>query len=208
MVHFVPRGHVLRRRKGQLQLVERSTHRIRERYPSVSAEVAVPGIHSGWITYASWLNQTGSYIAKLTTQWIVPPPPQTAGDQTVFLFNGLQDTSRKDLLQPVLQWGKSHAGGGRYWAVGSWFIDFHGHASYSRLTPVETGDILTGVLAITGFNGATYGYESSFLGYPDSTMSIQGIDELTFAVQVLEAYKIAGTSPTQTRHLPLCRPSP
>jgi hypothetical protein len=152
----------------------------------------VPGTGSGWITYASWLNKTGSYIAELTTQLVVPPTPPTVGDQTIFLFSGLQDVARKDLLQPVLQWGKSRAGGGQYWALGSWFIDVNGHASYSKLTAVETGDILTGVVTITGFNGSTYSYRSGFLGYPDSTMNIQGIDELTFAVQVLEAYRVAG----------------
>lgn len=190
MVHFVPRGHLLRRRQGRMQLVERSTRRIRERFAAVPPQMPVPGTGSGWVTYASWLNSTGSYIAELTTQWTVPPPPSVSGSQTVFLFNGLQDAAQNDLLQPVLQWGASQAGGGPYWAVSSWFIDLHGHASYSQLTPVNPGDILTGVMTVTGFNGSTYSYQSSFEGFPDSSLTVQGVDELTLAVQVLEAYQI------------------
>jgi hypothetical protein len=193
LVHAVPSGHTLRRRKGRLQLVERSTRRIRQRYHELPPDAPIPGIGSGWITYA-WWRSPGGAISSLTAQWIVPPAPATQAGQTIFLFNALEDDQNNDLLQPVLQWGASHAGGGDYWAIANWFINQTGDAFFSPLRSVMPGDVLTGVMTMTAFNGTTYGYTSSFLGHTDIDLTVSGINALTWAAQTLEAYQIGGAS--------------
>ena len=70
-----------------------------------------PDLGSGWITYASWTNDTGTPVSRFATTWVVPPAPATRSGQTIFLFNGIQNSTM--IYQPVLQWGSSAAGGGR-----------------------------------------------------------------------------------------------
>jgi hypothetical protein len=64
-----------------------------------------PALGSGWITYASWTNNTGAPISLFSTSWIVPPAPATQSGQTIFLFSGIQNSGF--IYQPVLQWGSS-----------------------------------------------------------------------------------------------------
>jgi hypothetical protein len=65
------------------------------------------------------INRTGHPVTRFTTTWTVPAAPSTHSDQTVFLFNGIQNSTM--IYQPVLQWGPSGAGGGNFWAV-TWKI--------------------------------------------------------------------------------------
>ena len=117
--------------------------------PAAAGAGPVPNLGSGWITYASWTRPAGQHVALFKTAWTVPPPPATQSGQTVFLFNGIQNSSM--IYQPVLQWGPSAAGGGNYWAVASWYADGQtGHSFYSSLVRVNPGDVLVGVMAITG----------------------------------------------------------
>jgi hypothetical protein len=154
----------------------------------------VPDIGSGWVTYAWWLNDSGSPISQLSTQWTVPPPPTTQSSQTVFLFNALEDARKNDLVQAVLQWGISHAGGGSYWAIGNWYIDTTGHVSFSQLVQVQPGDVLTGTISMTKQNNNAFSYVSSFLGYPEIDMLADGVSELVWAAHTLEAYQIGNCS--------------
>jgi hypothetical protein len=190
LTHFVPEGHRVRRRKGQLQLVHRRTQRIVSRYPSVPDDEPIPDIGTGWVTYAWWFNNSGSPISQLSTQWIVPQPPTTQSNQTIFLFNALEDAQNNDLLQAVLQWGISHAGGGPYWAIGNWYIDTTGHACFSKLVQVQPGEVLTGVISMAQQNNDAFSYVSSFLGYSDLDMRVDSVSELVWASETLEAYQI------------------
>ena len=194
LIHAVPEGHHVRRRKGQVQLVHRTTRRIVSRYKWVSDEEPIPDIGSGWVTYVWWLNNSGSPISQLSTEWIVPPPPTMQSSQTVFLFNALEDAQNNDLVQPVLQWGISHAGGGPYWAISNWYVDTTGHVSFSRLVQVQPGNILTGIISMNKQNGSVFSYVSSFLGYPELDMHVDGVTELIWASQTLEAYQIGDCS--------------
>jgi hypothetical protein len=82
-----------------------------------------PVLGGGWTIYAYWNNGTGTTISVFKTTWKVPPDPQTTGKQTIFLFNGIQNYgSNFGILQPVLQWGPSAAGGGQYWSAASWYV--------------------------------------------------------------------------------------
>lgn len=190
--HHVPAGHHLRRRGDKVQIVHRQSRRIISRVSVAALEEPIPDIGTGWITYAWWLNDSGSPISQLSTKWSVPPAPEVQVGQTVFLFNALEDAQNDTLVQPVLQWGISHAGGGPYWAIGNWYIDAAGHAYFSDLVQVQPGDLLTGVISLTDQNNNAFSYRSSFQGHPQINLDISGISELVWASQTLEAYRVAG----------------
>jgi hypothetical protein len=152
-----------------------------------------PAFGSGWITYASWTNNTGSPVSLFSTNWVVPPAPATQSGQTVFLFNGIQNSAF--IYQPVLQWGSSAAGGGNYWAVASWYADGQGgQAFHSQLTQVNPGDVLIGVMTLTGHSASGFSYNCVFQGIANSALPIQNIPELTWLVQTLECYGITKCS--------------
>ncbi len=151
-----------------------------------------PAFGTGWITYASWTNSTGSPVSSFSTQWIVPPPPIAEDGQVIFLFNGIQNSTM--IYQPVLQWGVSAAGGGNYWAVACWYADGQGgQVFYSDLVRVNTDDLLTGIMTLTGQSGSNFSYDCSFQGIATS-LPIQNIPELTWCVETLEAYGITGAT--------------
>lgn len=82
---------------------------------------SAPGFASGWITYASWLN-TGAAIGSFKTSWTVPPAPATWNNQLIYLFNSIEPSNGDAIMQPVLQYGLSQAGGGQSWGVASWYL--------------------------------------------------------------------------------------
>lgn len=209
-VHAIERGHHLSGAGGRLKEIETSSHKVLRDFGAIpksrkgKAEFArstgvpkhkmvasVAGITygSGWITYAGWTNNSGSPINFFTTQWTVPPVPANQSGQTIFLFNGIQNSAF--ILQPVLQWGVSAAGGGPYWAVSNWYVDGQGgQAKYSPLVRVNPGDALVGVMRLTGQNGDLFSYSSSFDNIPNNTLDVADIEELTWANETLEAYSI------------------
>ena len=97
----------------------------------------------GWVQFASWSNDSGKPITYCSGSWTVPPAPEDAGEQVVFLFLGLQaaENDGTELYQPVLQWGPSAAGGGKYWSVSCWYL-YQGRLIYSPLVRVSVGEIL------------------------------------------------------------------
>ena len=144
---------------------------------------------NGWISYTGWQNNSGQPISKLSTQWKVPPEPKNRGAQTVFLFNGIQNSTM--IYQPVLQWGPSAAGGGQKWSIASWYADGQeGHSFYSTLADVAVGDVLTGVMTLTGHDGNLMDYSSEFVGLAKTLLRIRKVEELTWANETLEAYNI------------------
>ena len=127
-------------RDQQISLTVTTTSlRLRQFYPDSPWHWA---FGTGWITYASWSNSTGTPVSSFSTQWYVPPAPIAEDGQIIFLFNGIQNSTM--IYQPVLQWGVSAAGGGNYWAVASWYADGQGGpAFHSDLVRVNPGDLLT-----------------------------------------------------------------
>src|SRR4051794_21610126 len=141
------------------------------------AEGVVPAFGSGWITYASWTNSTGSPVTRFATDWRVPAAPATSNGQTIFLFNGIQNSTM--IYQPVLQWGPSAAGGGAYWSVASWYADGQtGQSFFTTPVRVNVGDRLTGVMTQTGTSGSLHSYSCEFVGIANTTLAITNVQEL------------------------------
>jgi hypothetical protein len=120
---------------------------------------------------------------------VVPPASATDHGQTIFLFNGIQNSTM--IYQPVLQWGPSAAGGGSYWAVASWYVDGQGGVAFhSNLVSVNPGDVLVGVMRQTGQSGSQFSYACEFVGIANTSLPISNVEELTWNIETLEAYGI------------------
>ena len=198
LVHQVEAGVAVNVATDVIRLM-RNTNVIEEIPASPTAPGTVPALGSGWITYFYWNNGTGTPVSSFKTMWQVPPPPsvQDAGE-VVFLFNGIQNYGANfGILQPVLQWGVSAAGGGAYWSVASWYVTSGGQAFHTNLVRVNPDDTLIGVMTLTGQNGTAFSYTSQFQGIAGTELPVQNIAELMWCNETLEAYGInaAGNYP-------------
>jgi hypothetical protein len=85
-----------------------------------------PAYNANWIEFDTITTaQTGSnWYQQLTANWTVPAAPVDSypqSNQTYFTFPGL--SSSAFIIQPVIQYGVSSAGGGQFWAMASWHCD-------------------------------------------------------------------------------------
>jgi hypothetical protein len=93
-------------------------------------------------------------ILALAGQWKVPDEPNSIGlSILLYLWNGVEPGDNSAVLQPVLQWGTSPAGGGDYWALGLWYVSNSQGAYHTPLQRVVPGDIIVG--SLTRVNGST-----------------------------------------------------
>ena len=191
-VHRIPEGGRLAHVGNELHLIDANDNVIHKAVPGHS----VPRVpeKSKWITYASWYdNSTPPPIKDFITTWTVPPNPATNDGQTIFLFNSIEPASFNDILQPVLQWGPSYAGGGAHWSVASWYLV--GSAVYvTSLTNVSVGRSLEGVINLTSYSGTSFNYTCYFVGIQASYLVVTGAAELVWATETLEPYGVTKSS--------------
>lgn len=76
-------------------------------------------------------------VTKFSTQWGIPPNPPSYTGQILYYWNGIEPAANTAVLQPVLQFGATPAGGGQYWAVASWYVS-DVTATYSKLLACPT----------------------------------------------------------------------
>jgi len=203
LVHYIEPGHFLDLAGGNIRKMQVSGREVMNfgtlpirpgGEPLMPRNVALhprlkPALGSGWIAYASWANNTGHPISRFSTVWAVPLAPASDHGQTIFLFNGIQNSTM--IYQPVLQWGPSAAGGGSYWSVASWYVDGQGgQAFHSNLVRVNTNDALIGVMTLTGQVGNQFSYTCEFSGVANTSLPITNVQELTSACETLEAYGV------------------
>jgi len=194
-VHFIDGDHQLTVFNGRLLRTEKKSGKMLEDFGPVQITPTRLPAASGWIAYAYWSN-TGTPITYFTTNWVVPSAPTNKANQTIFLFNGMQDgtTSTSYIIQPVLQWGPSAAGGGKYWAVTNWYVS-SSQAFYGTLATVSTGATLQGIMQQTAVSGSNYSYNSSFVGYPAATaLQVNNVPQAFWAAETLEAYGVTNPS--------------
>ena len=201
LVHQIDPGHKIDLSTGRLRIIHPLGHEVAdygvlEQRPSgtplMPGNVAkhpdlVPSLGTGWIVYASWSNNTGHPVSKFISRWVVPPPPSSSDGQTIFLFNGIQNSTM--IYQPVLQWGPSAAGGGNSWTVASWYADGQGGVAFhSNLVSVNPGDELIGLITQTGSQNDLFSYNCEFDGIANTGLPIANVQELTWCIETLEAY--------------------
>ncbi|KAJ7156756.1 hypothetical protein C8R46DRAFT_1040625 [Mycena filopes] len=154
---------------------------------------ATPPEHTGWITYANWLNTSPSPISVFNTSWTVPAAPSNYDGQTIFLFNAIEPGAGDAIIQPVLQYGPSAAGGDAYWAVATWYL-YGPDVFHTPLLPVDVGQTLRGMISLLGQSGGTYDYNSQFTNIEGTSLSVTGAEQMAWATVTLEAYEITSSS--------------
>lgn len=195
LVHRVEPGHAVHFSEGKTRLRNLATGAMIDVPEHKIQPGDVPGFGSGWIADAFWQNATGNPVTSFKTTWRVPPAPATSSGQTIFLFNGIDPADPSQaILQPVLQWGPSHAGGGAFWSVASWYVLGNGQAFFTAPVAVNPGDVLVGVMTLTGQANGLFSYQSEFQGIPGTQLPVQNVAELVWCNETLEAYSITACS--------------
>lgn len=117
-------------------------------YPSYGGQAGPNPITNGWVEDADW--QSSNWIQTSWAYWNVPNSP-TCASQTLFFFNALEPSTSNPnaIIQPVLQWGSSGAGGGCYWGIASWWGDY-GYFIHSSLVQVNQNDQIFGYMHYVG----------------------------------------------------------
>jgi len=192
-VHPVGVDQAVAKRPGASQLMNLVTSSL-VGSPAVSTSQDLAGLGGGWVTWAIWTNATGVAISSFATSWVVPPAPSSDSGQLIYLFNGLQDQTGGEILQPVLQWGVSGAGGGSYWSVASWHVDSNGHAFCTPTVPVHVGDALIGLMTLSVQGDGSLNYACQFKGIPGTSLLALGLADLVQATETLEVYNLTGST--------------
>jgi hypothetical protein len=214
-VHFVDREHYLNIKDDRIQLVRKKTGEVSREFDNTLAKnpeevrsnlngKTLASDSSGWVTYTYWNNKSNIPITYFSTDWIVPLPPIYSDNQTVFLFNGLEETLHSPgnnyIIQPVLQWGVSAAGGGNYWAIADWYVSSSGTFFYDSLIEESPGTILHGVMKLTSDSSNIFNYKSYFTvdssGFtlPGTALQVNNLAQAKWAFETLEVYGITDCS--------------
>jgi len=141
---------------------------------------------TGWIEYGSF---DGTNFNSFNGYWPVPNAPSTSDGQIVYIFTGLENQAGDEIIQPVLQWGATPAGGGDYWALSSWWVTSFGQALWSTLVNATDGDTIYGTM-LMGAQGS-WTIVSNVQGGASTTLNVNNIDPQQMATVTLECYSIS-----------------
>lgn len=170
-----------------LHVAQNTGAKIRAPSPSAASSDIEP-LQTGWVAYADWYNTLSSPISSFKTTWDVPKEPGTKTDgQTIFLFNSIEPANGDAILQPVLQWGPSAAGGGTYWAVATWYL-VGSDVYHTTPVKVSVGKELHGRILLKSSSGSKYDYQAEFTNIDDTSLKATGSAELVWATETLEVY--------------------
>jgi hypothetical protein len=183
-VHVLKEGESVIKQLDGVGTIAPKTNQFVDAAVSDVAVQDMTGTGGGWVTWASWGNTGANPITSLTTTWTVPANPINNNGQLIYLFNALEDRTGATILQPVLQWGISAAGGGNSWGVASWYVDSSHHAYCTPVVPVNEGELLVGTIKMTDAGI----YRSEFQGVAGTAIIAQGLPAMPWATLTLEAY--------------------
>lgn len=169
-------------------------------YPTNTSSDELDKYESGYITGVAWSNRSTNVTSFFSATWHVPSPPTKDNGQTIFIFNALENGP--DIIQPVLQWGGSAAGGGPYWGIANWYLTDWGNKVFiSPLIRVFPGTKLVGTIKLTNQSINSFSYNSSFEEYPGSELQVNNARKFYDALISLETYFISrcGDYPSDMR---------
>ncbi|KAF8879201.1 hypothetical protein CPB84DRAFT_316139 [Gymnopilus junonius] len=191
-VHTVPQGARVHQSATEIQIIA-ANGIILHSAPFTGSNSKLVGVLQGptsrrrdlqsvYIAYTDWNNVGTSPISFFGTNWVVPPTPSTWDGQLLYWWNGLVPQDLGGILQPVLQYGISPAGGGEFYAIASWWL-IDNNVYHTDITQVSPGTFLQGQMTLTGTSTSggvtTYDYKSTFVGYSGTTISATNTRELT-----------------------------
>jgi len=147
------------------------------------------GHGAAWKAWGQYFNT--NHVTNFTGNWPVPPVPTTKSSQTLFYWNGVEDTTNDEVLQPVLQWGSSAAGGGQYWAIASWYVS-SSRSFWSDLVNVNVGESIFGGLYEDNSTGVWDVVSTDVQTNKSTSFKYKHPTPIeTYSYVVLEAYTIA-----------------
>lgn len=210
-VHFIGGNECIKHLSDEIQIINKNSGLIVRRYGSFSNKNEFGNeysnknispstnlatfIDNGWITYAEGEVLANEYpIQEFSSEWTVPEPPLNKSTQLIYLFEGLQtiESGLAHIVQPVLQWGKSPAGGGQYWAICNWYVNSSGLIFYDSLIQVYPGTKLKGSIELVSSNNESqFSYYSNFEGF-STGLHILDIPKLHAFYIALEGYNVIG----------------
>ena len=190
-----------------IQVIDRRSNAIRNVFDRVNnkmlpesiylgdAQSRFDGSNDGWVTYAecSIYGINPPTIREFSSKWIVPSPPIKRSSQLLYLFISLMtiEEGKGHILQPVLQWGVSPAGGGEYWSICNWYVTSDNLFFHDSLVRVNPGDTIEGSISLIANYNNSYSYRSSFkLHSLETNFVVENLPELLKPHIVLEAYNV------------------
>ncbi len=163
------------------------------RHPVVRRASLTTGRIDGWVEAANWAAPVAP--TALSATWVVPPAPSSVRSQLIYFFPSFEPARGDKIVQPVMQFGRSPAGGGAYWGVASWYVTADGTALHSKLLRVNTGDTIIGTMTTSSCKPSG-GCKFKIVSRDDTTGSSKSLSVTTAEpytlVQgaVLEAYGV------------------
>ncbi|KAJ7177211.1 hypothetical protein C8R43DRAFT_1230245 [Mycena crocata] len=194
-MHEVPHGGRIAHVGKDVQLLDKVDKLINAASPTGMAPSFGPPAapRSGWITHAFWFYTAASPISSFTTTFMVPPPPATLNGQLIYLFPCMEPGTLETIMQPVLQFGTSPAGGGAFWSVASWYL-LGDQIYFTPAVSVNVGQILKATMTLVSQDGTHFGYTTQFTDIPGTALTVTGAKQLSFVAEALEAYGITRES--------------
>jgi len=199
-IHYIDNKHFINNSNGKIQVIQKETGKVTQEYNDISeskgsmqdTQTDNSNLQDGWITCADALinDQNAGPISFFSANWEVPFPPTNNSRQLIYIFNGLDGSLGLygQIVQPVLQWGISPAGGGNYWSICNWYVT-HEEYFHDSLIIVQPETSLKGIIKLTSSTDSLFSYNSSFAGYPTS-LQINNIPVLYSPSIALEVYNI------------------
>ncbi len=128
---------------GSVTLADGTTLQIAPcQYPRGAPDAKAPTTN-GWVLDSNWTSP--SPATRMTSTFVVPAAPSTLNGQLDYFFPGMEPADGSIILQPVLSYGNSPAGGGNEWGIASWSCG--SNCIHSKFHVVNAGDTLLGTIA-------------------------------------------------------------
>jgi len=149
----------------------------------------------GWQNAAYYNVSSPTTITSFTGTFNVPSKNPSSWDPTqgvIFVFPALCPNPATSIIQPVVQYGVSEAGGGAYWAMANWYVGGDGTVLYSNLTTVNNNDVIFGNMTALDTMGGWAISWSKIGSTSTSTLTVHDsiISTLPIAFCTLEVYNI------------------
>jgi hypothetical protein len=143
----------------------------------------------GWVENsekAATANSSGfKFFTRLEAEFFAPDAPAAYDGQTVFYFPSLMPSNGAAIIQPVIQYGSSAAGGGKGYYAGSWYIDHLGNTYHSTLMKLNPRDIVMGTINSSNCDN------SGICKWTITVAKFDGSDSRTLTVNALETFSRA-----------------
>lgn len=202
-VHEVPEGAVIDGDHGDMMMDGKVVaHYEPCRYPpkpmTRRSSLTGPASFGGWVEDTFQFAPAGQTFDYASSVITVPPAPSTKTPQTLYYFSGLQSSldGNCGIIQPVLQWGKSPAGGGSFWGIASWWWS-NTNQFHSALSRVNSGDAIFGGMSALGATQGAWNIQA----FDQTTRAQQTINLITacrFNLAFPAVFEVDGGSPITT----------